>query len=44
MERLKLLQPTCDCGRPLTVCSGCAVEDYQAAEGIVELPPETKQH
>lgn len=21
----------CDCGRPLTVCVGCAVEDYQAA-------------
>jgi hypothetical protein len=22
---------TCDCGRPLTLCVGCAVEDYQAS-------------
>lgn len=29
VERLAAGKPTCDCGRPLTVCADCAVSEYQ---------------
>lgn len=30
-QTLKANRARCDCGRALTMCTGCAVEDYQAA-------------